>query len=166
MCRAYYRCEVGNCGKPALEVHHLTYERIYREELMDLLAVCQRCHDVLTDDNCQMVLECLDGGGLDCACPVCEYRRVSHWLNRQRRDRLAKAVNRHLHTMNLRLYGAGQQWSIRAAGLWSKNLPPSLVCPRTGVPANTPAACGRCDTCNWVAALETAFAEEESEPDE
>lgn len=27
-----------------LEVHHLTYERIWREPLEDLVSLCQRCH--------------------------------------------------------------------------------------------------------------------------
>jgi 5-methylcytosine-specific restriction endonuclease McrA len=31
-------------GTTILEVHHLTYERFGREELEDLLTLCQRCH--------------------------------------------------------------------------------------------------------------------------
>lgn len=39
-------CE--GCGDaPAVEVHHLTYERIYNEMLFDLVAVCRGCHDQL-----------------------------------------------------------------------------------------------------------------------
>lgn len=36
-------CE--RCGRrPMVHVHHLTYERIFKERLMDLLAVCRPCH--------------------------------------------------------------------------------------------------------------------------
>jgi len=37
------------CGRPATEVHHLTYDRIYDEELEDLAAVCDICHTLLTE---------------------------------------------------------------------------------------------------------------------
>jgi 5-methylcytosine-specific restriction endonuclease McrA len=41
--RAGHRCEV--CGaEPPLHVHHLTYERCFREPLSDLKAVCPECH--------------------------------------------------------------------------------------------------------------------------
>ena len=39
-------------GKPCsedLEVHHITYERSGHEEMGDLIVVCTRCHDILTD---------------------------------------------------------------------------------------------------------------------
>ena len=39
-------CE--NCGyspyKPCLQVHHKTYERLFCEELEDLILLCPRCH--------------------------------------------------------------------------------------------------------------------------
>jgi 5-methylcytosine-specific restriction endonuclease McrA len=41
--RAGYRCELCRKAKP-LQVHHLTYERKFRERLGDLQAVCDRCH--------------------------------------------------------------------------------------------------------------------------
>lgn len=31
-------------GRTKLEVHHLTYDRIYRELLEDVVTLCQRCH--------------------------------------------------------------------------------------------------------------------------
>lgn len=45
--RANGRCE--RCGyepwKPgALQVHHLSYDRVGRESLEDLVAICPRCH--------------------------------------------------------------------------------------------------------------------------
>src|SRR5262249_11885573 len=41
--RANYTCE--KCGKrPATEVHHLTYIRIYQELPSDLVALCKPCH--------------------------------------------------------------------------------------------------------------------------
>jgi 5-methylcytosine-specific restriction endonuclease McrA len=41
--RANYTCE--NCGKrPANEVHHLTYVRVFNELPSDLVALCKQCH--------------------------------------------------------------------------------------------------------------------------
>jgi hypothetical protein len=41
--RANYTCE--KCGKrPATEVHHLTYIRVFQELPSDLLALCKQCH--------------------------------------------------------------------------------------------------------------------------
>lgn len=45
-------------------------------------------------------------------------------------------------------------------------LPPDLSCQRTGRPANTPEACGACDACLWVAAMEAEFVEREVEREE
>jgi hypothetical protein len=41
--QAGYRCELCKKAKP-LQVHHLTYERIFNERASDLQAVCDRCH--------------------------------------------------------------------------------------------------------------------------
>jgi 5-methylcytosine-specific restriction endonuclease McrA len=35
----------GCAVRPATEVHHLTYQRLFREMLFDLIAVCKRCHN-------------------------------------------------------------------------------------------------------------------------
>lgn len=35
------------CGADAEQVHHLTYERVGREDLADLVSVCERCHRFL-----------------------------------------------------------------------------------------------------------------------
>jgi 5-methylcytosine-specific restriction endonuclease McrA len=41
--RANFTCE--KCGKRrAIEVHHLTYIRVFQELPSDLIAVCQPCH--------------------------------------------------------------------------------------------------------------------------
>ncbi len=41
--RAKYKCK--RCKKRrATQVHHLTYERIFKERLSDLQAVCGSCH--------------------------------------------------------------------------------------------------------------------------
>jgi hypothetical protein len=41
--RAKFRCE--RCKKKqATQIHHKTYERIFKEELGDLQAVCAQCH--------------------------------------------------------------------------------------------------------------------------
>ncbi len=48
MRRASYLCEM--CGeRRATEVHHLTYDRIFREELDDLKAICRECHKTIHD---------------------------------------------------------------------------------------------------------------------
>lgn len=33
------------CGKIAIDMHHLTYERVGNERLDDLLPLCRTCHD-------------------------------------------------------------------------------------------------------------------------
>lgn len=42
--RAEHRCT--DCGKPRLilQLHHLTYERIYNELDSDLVVLCRACH--------------------------------------------------------------------------------------------------------------------------
>ena len=40
-----WKCVV--CGEEAQDVHHLTYERIFKEKLEDLIAVCRSCHSQL-----------------------------------------------------------------------------------------------------------------------
>ncbi len=43
MARANHVCQ--RCGeRPATEVHHLTYERVFNEMAADLLPVCSPCH--------------------------------------------------------------------------------------------------------------------------
>lgn len=47
-----YRCE--HCGdNDTLNVHHLTYARVYREELEDLMVLCYRCHA-----SVEAIIEC------------------------------------------------------------------------------------------------------------
>lgn len=41
---AYPLCENDGCSNEAKQVHHLTYERIGKEELEDLQALCPECH--------------------------------------------------------------------------------------------------------------------------
>lgn len=38
----YHTCQV--CGKPAGEVHHLTYENLGHEKSEDIVSLCRRCH--------------------------------------------------------------------------------------------------------------------------
>ncbi len=48
--RATYQCEL--CEKAsATEVHHLTYVRLGKELLTDLLAVCETCHQLIHAPN-------------------------------------------------------------------------------------------------------------------
>ena len=35
------------CGAKAIDVHHLTYVRIFNESIYDLVAICRSCHDLL-----------------------------------------------------------------------------------------------------------------------
>ncbi len=37
-------CENDGCTDKAIDVHHLTYERIGGERLSDLIALCRKCH--------------------------------------------------------------------------------------------------------------------------
>lgn len=164
MCRACYRCEVGDCGRPAIEIHHLTYERLYREELTDLVAICGDCHESLTDPSARLKLRCLEDSREGCSCPVCEYRRSSEWVVGKMRDRLAGRVNCTLHETNLRLYGQAKAAVQCYAGVARRLLPPALFCHRTGLAAGAEGACGTCDCCAWVELLEISFREEEDEP--
>lgn len=41
--RARGRCEVCRINR-ATQVHHKTYERVYREPMSDLVAICESCH--------------------------------------------------------------------------------------------------------------------------
>jgi 5-methylcytosine-specific restriction endonuclease McrA len=40
--RDKYKCRV--CGKPGWVVHHLTYKRVGKERLSDLITLCEHCH--------------------------------------------------------------------------------------------------------------------------
>ena len=33
------------CGAPATSVHHLSYERLWREKSEDIVSICERCHE-------------------------------------------------------------------------------------------------------------------------
>lgn len=35
------------CGRTAVQVHHLTYARIFNEMSYDLVAICKECHELL-----------------------------------------------------------------------------------------------------------------------
>ncbi len=42
---AGHACQLCNASRGAkLNVHHRTYERVYREKLSDLTVLCERCH--------------------------------------------------------------------------------------------------------------------------
>lgn len=45
--KAGYKCH--DCGKvgsvTTLDAHHLTYERLYKELLQDVIALCRKCHN-------------------------------------------------------------------------------------------------------------------------
>lgn len=38
------KCEAIGCTNEAVEVHHMTYQRLGNENLEDLRAVCRECH--------------------------------------------------------------------------------------------------------------------------
>jgi len=49
MQRAGHMCE--GCGiQRATQVHHLTYKRVGREMLFDLVAICDECHEAIHPD--------------------------------------------------------------------------------------------------------------------
>lgn len=43
-----FRCEHCGC-RVTLQVHHLTYARIHREQLADLIVLCDRCHSTIEE---------------------------------------------------------------------------------------------------------------------
>jgi hypothetical protein len=45
--RASFRCQVPNCLRPAVQVHHLSYRRLGDEAPEDLCAICLWCHKTL-----------------------------------------------------------------------------------------------------------------------
>jgi 5-methylcytosine-specific restriction endonuclease McrA len=48
--RDKYLCQA--CFKhKATQVHHLTYKRVGKERLEDLISVCKRCHNIITRCN-------------------------------------------------------------------------------------------------------------------
>jgi hypothetical protein len=44
-----YRCQICGANDVPLEVHHLTYDRLYDELDGDLLTVCHLCHEKITE---------------------------------------------------------------------------------------------------------------------
>ena len=42
--RADWRCELCHCEPDDLQVHHLTYAHLGDESLLELMALCGRCH--------------------------------------------------------------------------------------------------------------------------
>lgn len=44
-----YRCQICGANDVPLEVHHLTYDRLYNELDGDLLTVCHSCHEKITE---------------------------------------------------------------------------------------------------------------------
>ena len=57
--RAKNKCEVCNTNR-AWQVHHITYKRIFRERLSDLVATCETCHkaehNLLTEEEVEMAV--------------------------------------------------------------------------------------------------------------
>lgn len=50
LARANNTCE--GCGdRPAAQVHHLTYDHVFDEFLFELVAVCDRCHTRIHEDE-------------------------------------------------------------------------------------------------------------------
>ena len=43
--RDNYKCRF--CGRKGTQIHHLTYARIFREEIYDLVLTCDDCHKLL-----------------------------------------------------------------------------------------------------------------------
>lgn len=44
-----YRCRICGADSVPLEVHHLTYDRLYQEPDDNLLTVCHKCHEKITE---------------------------------------------------------------------------------------------------------------------
>lgn len=48
LAQSFFRCEACD-SKDRVEVHHLTYERIFNEDMADLLPLCSIHHDAATE---------------------------------------------------------------------------------------------------------------------
>lgn len=44
LARDNYSCQCCGQSNTALDIHHLTYDRIYEEALYDLVSLCRNCH--------------------------------------------------------------------------------------------------------------------------
>ena len=49
--RAGHRCQLCNDKPPFLHAHHRTYENLGREQDEDLIALCQKCHGIFTENK-------------------------------------------------------------------------------------------------------------------
>lgn len=165
--RAEGICEIDNCSRAAFAVHHLTYDRLYDEELTDLIALCIQCHKTLTEAEGECEIGCIGDAvstalGDPCFCLVCENARKETWLKRRLRKQFVRQLNRDLQERLVMRYGGDLRPGTRYAGIGRRNdLPSSMICRMSGYPA--PRIGCRCDTCRWVRALETDFARNERE---
>ena len=177
--RANGLCDVPGCLREPSEVHHLTYDRLGEEDWRDLAAVCEPCSRLLHDPMHPPDAPCVAAHEYEwamtdpCPCPFCTYRREAYAANLRIRRKLAKSLNTFLLGRNEAVKGSRpatlkQQWCVESALLPTpKDLPPSLLCHRTGLAAGTDGSCGRCDSCLYIAALESAdFEGEERNPDD
>lgn len=48
--RANFHCEGCGC-RPAVDVHHLTYEHVTQEFLFELVALCRECHERIHEQS-------------------------------------------------------------------------------------------------------------------
>lgn len=103
MLRAGWICELPGCEMPAVEVHHITYDRFGEEELTDLAALCLYHHRVTHDlsetvHRCKAAEEMLEpGDGIDCYCPECAHLRRAERANAVLREKLTRDLNARLH---------------------------------------------------------------------
>lgn len=65
---------------PQQAVHHLTYERIGHEELEDLLAVCNPCHEYLSGKSSVNPLSAFGVVGEAIITTAIPARRAGHWI--------------------------------------------------------------------------------------
>lgn len=42
---SFYKEVCQKCNKKATDVHHLTYERMFKEKFEDLIPLCRKCHE-------------------------------------------------------------------------------------------------------------------------
>ena len=55
------RCFVCKSTRPPIQVHHLSYARLFNEPLSDLRPVCKKCHDELKRLHYKMGRRTTDG---------------------------------------------------------------------------------------------------------
>ena len=77
MARDMDKCRA--CGKKAIQVHHLSYARLYNESEYDLVSLCDACHDLVSSD-----VEIRQGVKADSVVPI--VRKIQRYIKKLSAD--------------------------------------------------------------------------------